>query len=148
MTTTETEKKTVISESGSESESVEVQYDDELDENFEDDLPDNMKISEMKQTVKSFENPKGLDEIQTPSSINFDGKRIDDNTTNALLEQFRSMPRKDLMKILQRVKKEKEYDNTKNDFSSVSPEHKQDASQRLRMKLNDMKKARKSRNIK
>ena len=119
-------------------------YDDELDENFEEELASNLKITEMKQTIKSFESPKGLDEIVEPSSICLDGKKIDDNATNALLEQFRTMPRKDLRNILKKLKKEKEYDNTKNDFSSVSVEHKEDASHRLKIKLNDMRKARRT----
>ncbi len=121
-----------------------VYYDDELDENFEDDLAADLNVTNMKNTIQSFENPKGLDEINEISPINLDGKRIDDNAINTLLEQLKAMPRKEVKDILKKIKQEKEHDNTKNDFSSVSVDHKEDANKRLKNKLRDMRNSRKT----
>lgn len=121
-----------------------VHYDDELDEDFEEELANELSLPDMKKTIQSFEKPKSLDEIEAPSPFNLEGKHLDEPNLSALLEQLKKMPKEDINSLLKNLKQEKEYDNTKHDFSSVSEDHKEDAKARLKNKLKAMSNGRKT----
>lgn len=108
-----------------------VQYDDELDEDFEEKLAENSTADELQSTLDSFEAPKGLESAKDSSLM--DGPQIDMKDINNLKKKLGNMPKDQLMATLANILKNNNFGlGAKENLSKVSGDHRTDAAVRLR----------------
>ena len=108
-----------------------VQYDDELDEDFVEKLAKKSTTEQLQTTLDSFENPQGLENAKDSSLM--DGPQIDLKDINNLKKKMESMPHSERMALLADILKNNNFGlGAKENLSKVSGDHLIDASARLR----------------
>jgi len=127
----------------SETEDVTDKYDDELDENFEKEL--DATDEQLEKTINSFENPVGIE--KNPDSTVTDGPLIDSAELEKFRKQINNMPKEKLMSLLKNISQKNNCGLGDNNFRSVNDEHRKDARERLRQKLEERRFARKPKDV-
>jgi hypothetical protein len=108
-----------------------VQYDDELDEDFVEKLAEKSTAEHLQTTLDSFENPHGLETAKDSSLM--DGPQIDLKDINNLKKKMESMPHSERMALLADILKNNNFGlGAKENLSKVSGDRLTDASARLR----------------
>jgi hypothetical protein len=118
-----------------------VDYDDELDEKFEDDLAKKSTEKELGETIKSFDDPKGLEEKEDSplKDVNIDRGELE-----KMLQKIKKMPKNQLQQFLNNFVEKNDCGLGKCDFAHVSSDHREDARSRLRQKLKQKQMQRKT----
>jgi hypothetical protein len=108
-----------------------IQYDDELDEDFVEKLAEKSTTEQLQTTLDSFDNPQGLETAKDSSLM--DGPQIDLKDINNLKKKMESMPHSERMALLASILKNNNFGlGAKENLSKVTGDHLIDASARLR----------------
>ena len=101
-------------------------YDDELDEDFEEDLAKRSTLNELSKTLESFENPKGLEDEMPKESPLLDGPQINQKDIDKLYKKATNgMSKAQLNLLLANLQKNNNFGlGDKDNLSSVSDDHK------------------------
>lgn len=113
-------------------------HDDELNEDFEDELDEELTPKELEATVKSFEEPKGLENSDVapiangPQNFNLNSAKIKEfqNRMQGMKPEDRKAMN-ELMQILGQNKNINLNPNNQNDFSHTNESHRLDSITRL-----------------
>lgn len=120
-----------------------VQYDDELDEDFEEQLVKTSTSDELQKTLDSFEDPKGIEESESSNLLN--GPQMNTDFLENLKKNMNSKQRTQFQKMLANVVAQEKFGlGTNPNLSTVSEEHKTDSAKRLRQILAEKRFGRKS----
>jgi hypothetical protein len=122
-------------------------FDDELDENFEEDVVKNNTSKTLKPIVESFDNPKGLEDcVNDMPMFNDDTmkKYIQSMPREKLEQLYKSMMAGGGMDALQKEKIPKDFG--KQDFASVADDHRLSVRDKLRKRLEEKQVKRKALN--
>jgi hypothetical protein len=117
-------------------------YNDELDEDFEDELAKKTSIEQLERTVESFDQPEGLEDSKESPVLN--GPQVDLRELERLKDKINKMPRDKLQEFLKSMALANKVELGKNDFSAVSDDHRKDASKSLKEKIAEKQLKRKS----
>lgn len=120
-------------------------FDDELDENFVEDVSKKLSVEELEKTAESFENPKGLDE--TPGSGVSAGPDIDPEQLKKFQDYVKTLPRDKLMSLFSNMSG-KDYGLGENDLAAVSGDRRTQLKRRLRAQQNERRGSRQTKAVK
>lgn len=118
------------------SENVKIEYDDELDDDFEDTL-DKTPAPEYEKILESFENPKGLEE--DPNSGVNAGPSLGSDEIEKLHKYLKNQPTQVVDQLMKNMTQAKDNGLGNTNFRHVSSEHKTDSAARLKAALKNKK---------
>jgi hypothetical protein len=121
-----------------------VVFDDELDEDFVDNVSKTSK-NDLNKIVDSFDNPKGVEE-EDNNNLTF-GPDLDPEQIEKMRKHMQSLPRDQLMALLSNMVQQKDFGLGENDFSAVSGSRRDDARSRLQAKLQQQRNARQPKSV-
>lgn len=119
-------------------------YDDELDENFIDDVS-KTSANELQNISDSFANPQGVEDDATTNVTA--GPDIDPEELEKLFKHMESLPRDQLMSLLTNMRNQKDFGLGENDLRSVSENHREDLRNRLRSRVDQKRNARQPKGV-